>query len=101
MSNETKTPEQVAAETLERVTRLETRVVQLGDYVGANLRSKQRIDIHPVNAEPGAHLIVEIDSMDVSVSRVLAELRQRGIRQSTVSVWCNDRLIFNLYPEIK
>ena len=89
------TAEQIAKETLERVTRLESRIVQLGDHVGANLRSKQKIDIYrSALDEP----IVRIDSLDVSVSRILTELRQAGAHAHQVHVYHGDRLVFTLYP---
>ena len=56
---------------LDRVIRMESRLVQLGDYVGANLRSKQRIDV----SVSSIGVAVEIDALDVSISRILAELK--------------------------
>lgn len=68
------TLEQMAAQTLQRVVRLETRMVQLGDHVGANLREKQRIDV--VTDDDG--VAVFIDAMDVSLSRILEEVKQHN-----------------------
>lgn len=64
------------AEVRDRVIRMESRIVQLGDYVGANLRSKQRID---VKRKDGPGVYVEIDALDVSISRIVAELRNNGV----------------------
>lgn len=89
--------EQIAKETLERVTRMESRMVQLGDHVGANLRSKQKIDVEWI--EGGAR--VTIDSLDVSVSRILTELRQADVHQFEVPVYHRGRVAFSLYPETK
>lgn len=84
------TSEQTLREILDRVTRLESRLVQLGDYVGANLRSKQKIEIVDDH--------VEIDALDVSVSRILAEIRQRrpGMR-GAVSVFHQSRRVMSLW----
>lgn len=60
----------------ERATRIESRVVQLGDHVGANLRLKLRIQ--PMkDAETGARM-VSVDCFDVSISRILSELQEWG-----------------------
>ena len=85
--------EQVTKETLERVIRMESRLVQLGDHVGANLRSKQRIEIRQDH-----ETLVNIDSLDVSVSRILTELRQAGVKsQQAVDVYHDGRIAFTLY----
>lgn len=62
--------EEALKELLDRSIRTETRVVQLGDHVGANLRSKQRIDIEPTPTS----VVAYIDALDVSLSRVAAEV---------------------------
>ena len=87
--------EQIARETLERVTRLESRMVQLGDYVGANLRSKQKIEIRrPASMQP----YVVIDSLDVSVSRILTELRQANLYVDRIDVCVGETHVFTLFP---
>lgn len=89
------TTEQIAKETLERVTRLESRMVQLGDHVGANLRSKQKIEIRrPGSMQP----YVVIDSLDVSVSRILTELRQANLHVSSIDVCVGETHVFTLFP---
>ena len=65
---------QFEQELLDRTRRLETRMVQLGDHVGANLRTKMRIDVHLVDGVA----VVNIDAMDVSLSRVVAELKAKA-----------------------
>lgn len=79
-------------EVLDRVIRLESRMVQLGDHVGANLRSKQRIDIY-MGADPR----VVIDSLDVSMSRVLTELRKSQFKGQSIEVWCNNQCVCDLF----
>lgn len=66
-----KTDHEMIEETLQRVLRMETRMVQLGDHVGANLRSKQRIDIEPT----ATCVVAYVDSYDVSFSRIMAEVK--------------------------
>lgn len=65
-----KTTDEAVQETLQRSIRIETRLLQLGDHVGANLRTKQRIDIEPT----ADSVVVYVDSMDVSFSRIAAEV---------------------------
>jgi hypothetical protein len=88
------TLEQRTAETLERVIRMESRLVQLGDHVGANLRTKQRIVI--TRDIDGVH--VGIDSLDVSISRILSELQRDGVpARGEVDVWHDNRRVITLY----
>ena len=84
-------------ETLERVTRMESRLVQLGDHVGANLRTKQRIEIC---LNPAGIATVQIDSLDVSISRILTELRQANVHATHVPVHYGDQLVFTLFPPV-
>ena len=87
--------EQIAKETLERVTRLESRMVQLGDHVGANLRTKQRIEIRrPASMSP----YVVIDSLDVSISRILTELRQANLHVASIDVCVGESHVLTLFP---
>lgn len=71
-------------ELLDRTRRLESRMVQLGDFVGANLRSKQRIEVRL--RQPSETAYVVIDALDVSVSRIVTELWQHGVRHGLVDV---------------
>ncbi len=87
--------EQNLKEILDRVTRLESRLVQLGDFVGANLRSKQRIEIEPPTA-PSTPPTVHIDALDVSVSRIRTELRQRADYTGPADVYYQGRPIMRL-----
>jgi hypothetical protein len=63
----------------QRATRIESRMVQLGDYVGANLRTKMRV--HVERDDTGVW--VEIDALDVSLSRIVTSLREQGIRKGS------------------
>jgi hypothetical protein len=65
-----RTTEELLAEVLQRSIRMETRMVQLGDHVGANLREKQRIEVEPTKES----VVVYIDAMDVSLSRIATEI---------------------------
>lgn len=82
-------------EVLDRVIRIESRVVQLGDHVGANLRTKQRIEI----VWEGNYPTVDIDSLDVSLSRIYAQLAQakRPIT-GAVNVFHNNKHVMTVYP---
>ena len=80
-------------ELLDRTRRLESRMVQLGDHVGANLRSKQRIDVHDAAGSP----YVTIDALDVSVSRIVTELAQHNVRHGKVDVFLDGRAVFSIY----
>lgn len=81
----------------ERLVRIESRLVQLGDHVGANLRTKQRIDILPIAG--GASVKVEVDSMNVSIWRITDELKRHQIQQTAVGVWLEGRLVATVYPK--
>jgi hypothetical protein len=48
-------------------------MVQLGDYVGANLRTKTRIGL--IKDRDTGLRRVEVDSYDVSISRILNEMQ--------------------------
>lgn len=73
----------------QRTTRLESRMVQLGDYVGANLCTKMRV--HVERNDTGVW--VEIDALDVSLSRIVTSLREQGIRKGWIAVELNGRQI--------
>ena len=75
-------PRTTEEETLQRLTRIETRIVQLGDHVGVNLRSKQRVVIH----DDATGVWVEIDALDVSLSRINTELEKFGAKPGRIPV---------------
>ncbi|WP_322037939.1 hypothetical protein [Burkholderia cenocepacia] len=88
----------VSKEILDRTRRMESRMVQLGDHVGANLRSKQKIEIKP---DPAGGVMVVIDSLDVSMSRIVTELKQHGLSEEQLGVDIylpgSDEMIATLY----
>lgn len=78
----------------DRAVRTESRIVKLGDHVGANLRTTQRITLTPQG--------VEIDSLDVSVSRILSEIEKAVRRDNAqfpnpIDVRCHGCLVFSLH----
>jgi hypothetical protein len=81
----------------DRVVRLESRMVQLGDHVGANLRVRQKIDIH--HQEDGG-IWVEIDSLDVSLSRIYTELQQKGIATAGITICHHGRDVATLHGSL-
>lgn len=85
-------------EMLDRVIRIESRMVQLGDFVGANLRTKQRITIH----EYATGTAVEIDALDVSLARIYTELSQHrwvnGPPVTPIPVYHHSKLVMTINP---
>jgi len=83
----------------DRLVRIESRMVQLGDYVGANLRTKQRINI----VQSASGVAIEIDAMDVSMSRIYAELAHttwaNGPPTQPIPVYHKGRMALMIYPE--
>lgn len=88
--------EDVNKEILQRVVRLETRMVQLGDHVGANLRTKQRITVHP-----GSPAWVEVDALDVSLSRILDEMARAGVEPGRVTLAHRGLPVASLYYKME
>jgi hypothetical protein len=77
-----------------RMIRTESRLVQLGDYVGANLRTKMRVDVRYHEGVP----YVEVDALDVSASRIVTALREAGVRSGDILVYLNSKVIATVYP---
>ena len=89
---------EILQEVLQRVTRLESRMVQLGDYVGANLRSKQKVIFSwPPNQRP----IAAIDALDMSLSRVIAELDTLDAPTGDIDVVCKGSRVAILFYQHK
>jgi hypothetical protein len=81
----------------DRTTRLETRFVQLGDHVGANLRIKQCVTV----SVSSIGVAVEIDALDMSLSRIVAELHrqcdaERLRNTAKVPVWFDGKCVATL-----
>jgi hypothetical protein len=70
-------------------------VVQLGDHVGANLRTKMRVD---VIKEPGKGPRVDVDAVDVSMSRIHTSLREAGVHVGEIPIYLNGVEIAVIYP---
>ncbi|MDO8699149.1 MAG: hypothetical protein Q7J75_01765 [Rhodoferax sp.] len=83
-------------EVMDRIIRIESRIVQLGDHVGANLRVKQKIDIS--NTADGIH--AGIDSLDVSMSRIFSELAIANSTRWPVTVIWRGRQVATLHGPI-
>jgi len=80
-----------------RMIRTESRLVQLGDHVGANLRTKMRIEVFfKEDKQP----YVEVDALDVSMSRVVTSLHEAGVRIGAVPVYLNGELLATIHPGI-
>ncbi len=83
----------------DRLVRIESRMVQLGDYVGANLRTKQRITI----VQSAAGVAIEIDALDVSLSRIYNELGHtawaHGPPTQPIPIYHKNRMVMMIYPE--
>lgn len=75
----------------QRVTRIESRIVHLGDSLGTNLRSRDR-QVVLMNDDDGAW--VEVDAQDISYSVIRTSLRQKGVEKgTTLSVRCKGETI--------
>lgn len=89
------TPEMaLLREVNQRTTRIESRMVQLGDYVGANLRTRLRVEL---KRDPGGKAYVEIDALDVSLSRIYSMLQEMKINE-VVDVTLKGVMVATVYP---
>lgn len=81
----------------QRAARMESRMVQLGDHVGANLRTKMRTEvIRSDGAQPQWY--VKVDAVDVSLSRIHTALREAGVHSGEVQIYLNDACIAVIFP---
>jgi hypothetical protein len=82
----------------DRMVRVESRLVQLGDFVGANLRSRQKIDVVP--PENGSDVVsTTVDSLDVSIARIYAEMATAGFIDVEADVFVDGAHVATLYPK--
>jgi hypothetical protein len=82
----------------DRMVRVESRLVQLGDYVGANLRTRQRICIEPPSDGIDV-LATTVDSLDVSIARIYAEMATAGYAGVEADVFVEGEHVATLYPK--
>jgi hypothetical protein len=73
----------------DRTVRMESRLVQLGDHVGANLRQKQEIRIY----QQGEVWFAEIDALDMSLARVFAMFQQQKVRAASAVLMCKGKRV--------
>jgi len=74
----------------QRVIRTETRVVNLGDHIGLNLREQTKVEL----THEGSELMVRISALDVSISQIMNVLHRAGCdRGRHVGVWCGGKFV--------
>lgn len=79
----------------DRVTRLESRLVQLGDHVGANLRIRLQVNVRTDQfGEPW----VEVDALDISFARIVCSLREHGYFRGEIPIVFDGQRIGMAYP---
>lgn len=82
-------------EVRDRLIRMESRMVQLGDHVGANLRVREKIDVKfDAQGEP----YVEIDSPEQSLSRIVRIMREKGVKAGEVPLLIGGLRVAVIYP---
>lgn len=70
--------EATLSEIVQRITRIECRIVNIGDSLGSDMRRKER-RIALMHDERGAW--VEVDAQDISFSTVRNWVREHGLEQ--------------------
>ena len=79
-------------EVAERIKRVETRLVVLGDKVGVDLRTETRVEVKL--GGPKADPFVEINALDVSISRIMSAVKEADVRPAIlVPVMFNGALV--------
>lgn len=78
--SDTRPPEAIQSEILQRVTRVETRLMSLGNRMGFNLKDEEGVHVSVPT------LTVDIDSMDVSVSAIILTARRMGLHGKKLTV---------------
>ncbi|MGF6508513.1 hypothetical protein [Paraburkholderia sp. 32] len=79
----------------QRTTRMESRMVQLGDYVGANLRTRMRVEV--CRPRDGERAYIEIDALDVSISRIVTVMQEMGVTDD-MDVYLRGKRVATIYP---
>jgi hypothetical protein len=82
-----KTETEMALETLQRVVRIETRLMALGGKLGFDLKDDEDI---AVDVE---RRVVTLQTLDVPYTSVIRKCRQQGLHGQHVVVYWNDKLI--------
>lgn len=84
------------SELLDRVIRIESRLVKLADALGVNVRSRDKIT---VENRGGKDVDVRISAMDVSISSVINACKEAGISGILVNVYHGDELVADVWVE--
>jgi len=74
-------------EVIDRVRRIETRLMTLGAKLGHNLKDEDGVHVDPETGD------VDIDHMDISVSSIVRMCRQAGVHGRKVTVRCREAVI--------
>lgn len=82
-----KTETEMIAETLQRVTRLETRLMSLGGKLGFDLKDDEDIVVDPVLRT------VVLRTLDVPYTSVIRKGRQAGLHGQRVTVLWEGKII--------
>lgn len=78
----------------DRAIRIESRMVKLGDHVGSNLRTKMRVGVH--SDDLGTW--VEVDAVDVSMSRIHTALREAHVHEGQIPIRFEGKDIGLIFP---
>lgn len=93
----TPTTDELLRELRQRVTRIESRIVRIGEHVGAPI-SNPLADMLIDCAEDGT-LLMYPRAMDVSLSGLRAELRKKGMEDKIAEVWFGGHRVATIHPE--
>lgn len=79
-----------------RAIRTESRLVQLGNFLGASLAEKTPITITPFQG----HVHIAIEALDISVSRIYTELLGQGVTipEDGAQVYLHGVHVFTVNP---
>lgn len=88
--------EERIAELKDRLIRMESRMVQLGDHVGANLRIREKIE---VKRDGQGDAYVEIDTVEQSISRIVRIAREQGVDTGELPVLIDGLRVAVIYMQ--
>lgn len=86
-----KTTDQAISETLQRVTRLETRLFHIANHLGITLKDHEEIELD-VEAR-----IITMQTLDVPYTTVINACHRAGLYRTKVRVKLGDRVIGEVY----